>query len=440
MGKRRKFVVGSMAVIMATLLGACGNGETVSDGESNAKKTEITFWAAPNPTQLAFWEEMASKFEETNDSIDVVVSQMKESPSSEATIQSAVASGTAPTLSENINRSFGAQLADSEVLVPLNEVEGFNDIVSDRNMNSTIESWSIDEKQYILPMYSNPILFAWRLDILRDLGFNEPPKTYSQLIEVGKALKEKYPDKVLWAKSDLSDPTGWMRWFDFFPMYNAASEGNAFIEGNKFVADDDAGIALLELMSELQSEELLLTGQATDPLETGLSVMSDLGPWTFPNWEEKFPELKFGENYTITAPVVPDEMAEIENVSTYADAKGIVMYEQATDEERAAAMEFLQFVFSNVENDVNWLEKTSLIPARDDAKDNEAFGTYFEEHPEMAVYAENVQYAVPSIANADYNKLQQLIGQEAWNPVVRGEKESKTAWEDMKAAIEGALQ
>ena len=62
--------------------------------------------------------------------------------------------------------------------------------------------------------------------------------------------------------------------------------------------------------------------------------------------------------------MVPDALADAEQVSTYADAKGIVMYAQATEEEQAAAMKFLEFVYSDENNDMKLLEMTSLIPAR----------------------------------------------------------------------------
>ena len=42
-----------------------------------------------------------------------------------------------------------------------------------------------------------------------------------------------------------------------------------------------------------------------------------------------------------------------------ADAKGIVMYAQATEEEQAAAMKFLEFVYSDENNDMKLLEMTS---------------------------------------------------------------------------------
>ena len=193
-------------------------------------------------------------------------------------------------------------------------------------------------------------------------------------------------------------------------------------------------------MHTLADAKVLRTGEATDPFENGDSIMTDLGPWTFPNWEEKYPELKFGENYTVTTPVVPDALADAEQVSTYADAKGIVMYAQATEEEQAAAMKFLEFVYSDENNDMKLLEMTSLIPARDDATENDAFKAYFEENPAMKVYAENVPYAVPAMDNEKYNDIQQVFGEQAWVPVVRGEKDAKTAVSDAKTAVEGALQ
>ncbi len=176
--KIRKIAIAALSVVVAgSLLTACGGGNSKSDDNG---KTKVTFWAAPNPTQVKYWDEMAKAYEKENPDVTIEVSQMKESPSSEATIQSAITSKTAPTMSENINRSFAAQLADSKAIVPLNDVKGLDDVVKERNMSETMDSWKFsDGNQYVLPVYSNPILFAWRLDTLKELGYDAPPKTYS---------------------------------------------------------------------------------------------------------------------------------------------------------------------------------------------------------------------------------------------------------------------
>ena len=38
----------------------------------------------------------------------------------------------------------------------------------------------------------------------------------------------------------------------------------------------------LVLMHTLADAKVLRTGEATDPFENGDSIMTDLGPWTFP--------------------------------------------------------------------------------------------------------------------------------------------------------------
>lgn len=426
------------AILMTTgLLAGCGSSGN-SDGSG---KTEITFWSAPNPPQTKFWKTMASEFEKKNPKISVKVTQMKESPSSEATIQSAVASKTAPTMSENITRSFGAQLASSKAIVPLNKQSGISDVVKERQMQKTIKGWTFsDGNQYVLPVYSNPILFAWRLDTLKKIGYTEVPKTYSEVLQAGKKLKAKYPDKYMWAKPALADPTAWQRWFDFFLLYNAASNGNQYITGNKFVADQEAGKNVLSFMDQLRKDKLLLTKQATDPFETGTALMVDNGPWSFPNWAEKYPELKYGETYTLSTPPVPDSMKNTEHPYTYADSKGIVIYASATPEQKKAAVKFMEFVFGNSQNDLSFLKTTNLIPARDNAASDETFADFFKSHPELKAYAENVGYGVPSMDNKNYNDLMQVIGVQAFNPVVQGQKSPDKAWSDLEKSEKEALR
>lgn len=52
----------------------------------------------------------------------------------------------------------------------------------------------------------------------------------------------------------------------------------------------------------------------------------------------------------------------------------------------------------------------------------------------------NVPYSIPAMDDAKYNDIQQVLGEEAWNPIVRGEKKPDKAWSDMKKAEDGVLQ
>ncbi|ARI76289.1 ABC transporter substrate-binding protein [Halobacillus mangrovi] len=428
-----------LVLLFVTAMIASGCQSESSSGEGDGS-VEFDFWAAPNPSQQVFWEDMAKQYMKENENVKINVSPMPESPSSEAGIQSAIAAGNAPAISENISRGFAAQLAGSSAIVPMEEFEGYDELIQERKMEETIASWKFaDDHQYVLPIYSNAMLFAWRTDILKELGFEEPPKTYAEVLAVGEKLKEQYPKKFLWSRADLVKPTWWARWFDFFMLYNGASEGNNFVEGNEFVANKEAGVQTLQLLKDLSEKDLLLTREATDPFETGQSIMMDIGPWTFSYWAEKFPEMKLGETYDLTMPPVP-EGVDYENTKTFADTKGLSIYASASKEQQQAAFDFVKWVYSNPEHDLEWLKQTNLPPARDDLSTNETFTGYLDEHPELQEYANNIPNAVPPIDSEVTVEVQEVIGTEAVNPVVKGEKDPEQAWSDMTDAINKVLK
>ncbi|MGP4074827.1 ABC transporter substrate-binding protein [Halobacillus sp. K22] len=428
-----------LLMISGLIISGC-QSDSSGEGNSSDGEVEFEFWAAPNPTQEAFWEDMAQQYMEEEDGVSIKVTPMPESPSSEAGIQSAIAAGNAPAISENISRGFAAQLAASSAIVPFDEFDGYDNLIQERQMEETMSSWTFaDDQQFVLPVYSNPMLFAWRTDILAELGFEEAPRTYDEVLKAGEKLKAEYPEKFLWSRADLVKPTWHARWFDFFMLYNAASDGNNFVEDNKLVADNEAAVKTFKFFSQMAEGDMLLTREATDPFESGDSIMMDIGPWTFSYWDEKFPEMVEGETYELTMPPVPSEEGT-ENPKTFADTKGLSIYASATKEQQQAAFDFVNWVFSNPENDLKWFEKTNLPPARDDLATNDAFTDFLGENPELKKYADNIPNAVPPIASEKTAEVQELIGTEGLNPVVKGEKEAQQAWEDVRSAIDGVLK
>jgi len=402
--------------------------------------TEVTFWSAPNPPQEVFWRQMAERFNAVQDDIRVTVRAMVESPSSEATILTALAGGTAPTGSENIFIGFGSQLYESGALVPLDTLPGWEELIKARNMEQSIEAWRFpDGHFYILPIYANAMLFGWRIDILQDLGYEEPPRTYSEVIEVGKRLRERDRSMYLLARQALVQNAWWERWFDYLLLYNAASDGQPFISGSEITADEEAAVKVFQFYKDLSDNQLLLTQAVTDPFPTGLSIWQELGPWTFSDWAERFPELEYGVHFVLTPPPVPDDYPADAPVKTFADAKGLVIYAQSSPAEQQALFEFIKWVFSDPANDLLWLEVTGLPPVRDDLSVNPIFRTFFEEKPVLLPYAEALPYAVPPFTNSRFADIQTTLSDEGLLPVIAGRKSPEQAWRDAKAAIQAIL-
>lgn len=421
---------------------AAEQGETPEADEEPLTPGEVsvTFWSAPNPPQEAFWAEMAQQYMEENPNVRIQVRAMPEAPTSEAGILAAIAGGNPPTASENIFIGFGGELSRNEAIIPLNELDGWDDLLATRSMEQSIEGWEFgDGNYYILPIYSNAMLWGWRIDRLQELGINEVPRTYSEIIEVGRTLREDDPNQFVWARQALAEDTWWERWFDFFILYYAASNGQPLITENEITADDEAAVQVLTWLQQLAQENLLLTQPVTDPFETGVSLSTQLGPWTFSAWAEQYPDLQLDENFVLTPPPVPDDHTG-EEVNTFADAKGIVIYSQASEEEQQAIWEFIQWVYSNPENDLAWMERTNLPPARDDLATNEAFRAFFEENPELLAYAEQLPLAVPPMDHPEFTEIQAILGQQAVIPVIMGQKEPEQAWQDWRTAVEPILQ
>lgn len=405
-----------------------------------ASAQEVTFWSAPNPAQTQFWEAMAEAYRAVAPDVTVTVTPIPETPSSEAAILASLAGGNSPTISENIFIGFGAQLFNAEALVPLNTLPGWDELIAARSAETAIETWRFpDDNLYILPIYTNPMLFGWRSDVLTELGVETPPRTYSEILDVCAALKENDPNRFLLARADLVTNVWWQRWYDFFTLYDAASGGAPFITGSEITADDAAAVAVFDFYQQLNEGGCVLTREVQTPFEAGNSIWSELGPWTFPTWAENYPDLTLGEEFVLTDPPVPDSVPEGEPVYTFADAKGLVMFAAAPEDARAAAWAFVQWVYSNPENDLTWFETTNLPPTRDDLSSNEVFAPFLEENPLLVRYAEAIPYAVPPVVDENFSNIQTVLSDEGLIPAVNGDKTPEQAWEDAKAAMQELL-
>lgn len=410
-------------------------------GTLGVAQTELNFWSAPNPPQEAFWRRMAEAYMAENPGVKITVSPIPETPTSEAGILTAIAGGTAPVASENVFTGFGQELALAKAIVPWDQFPGWANLVEARKMSATIESWQFpDGHYYIIPLYVNAMLLAWRIDILNELGYEQPPRTYSEILQLGAQLKATYPDKFLWLRSELVEPTWWQRWFDFFVFYYAASGGQPLITGQEVTADDQAAVEVLRFFKTLKDRGLLMTEPLAEGFEEGKVVMTVLGPWTFPSWKEQYPELVYGETFVLTPPPVPDFYPPEKPVYTFADAKGLVLYAQATPDQRQALWDFIYWVLSKPENDLAWIKTTGMLPARDDAGTNPLFTEYISKtEPALLPYAENISHAVPAIAHPEYVQIQEEMGFECIYPVLVGELTPEQGWEAWKAAIRDIL-
>lgn len=404
-----------MAATMAaiSLVGCGGGSETASGAGSTATGGEtivVDFWTAPQQVQYNLWESRAQAFNATGTQVNgktvtVQVQQMPETPSSEAGIQNAIATGTAPAVSENVNRGFAATLAASGVVYDLSSEEWFNDVIEARVMGETMDSWAIDGKQYVLPLYVNPMVWQWNMKGLQALGFDKAPETVAEFNDVMKAfaantdaLAEVGVTHSFYRPSLTRPDQYWDRWFDFMMIYNGVSGGKSIVEGTKLTMDRDAAIQAMEVIgtfgNTIQQGEL-----SSIWLEEQPSVLVSINaPWEISLYREN--NVVYGEDYVYGPSLVNNAGDKPYN---YADSKGLAFYkaDNISEEEHLGAVEFVKWVYNaenSAQSDLEWLEATTMLPVRGDLNTNEAFTSIMSEYPELADLAQWVPYSIPGLA------------------------------------------
>ena len=403
-----------MAATMAAVsLVGCGGSDAASGSGATAASGDtivVDFWTAPQQVQYNLWESRAQAFNATGTQVNgktvtVKVQQMPETPSSEAGIQNAIATGTAPAVSENVNRGFAATLAASDVVYDLSSEDWFNDVVESRAMGETMDAWAIDGKQYVLPLYVNPMVWQWNMKGLQALGYDKAPETVAEFTEVMKAfaankdaLAEVGVTHSFYRPSLTRPDQYWDRWFDFMMIYNGVSGGKSIVEGNKLTMDRDAAIQAMEVFgtfgNTIQQGEL-----SSIWLEEQPSVLVSINaPWEISLYREN--NVVYGEDYVYGPALVNNAGDKPYN---YADSKGLAFYkaDNISEEEHLGAVEFVKWVYNaenSAQSDLEWLEATTMLPVRGDLNTSETFTTIMEEYPELADLAQWVPYSIPGLA------------------------------------------
>lgn len=410
----------ALSTMMVTSLVGCSGGN--SEGASSGDTITVNFWTAPQKVQYDFWTSKAEKFNATNTKVGdkvvkLEVQQMPETPSSEAGIQNALATGTAPAISENINRGFATTLAQSEAVYSLENEDWFKDIVKNRALESVMPGWEIEGSQYVIPMYVNPMVLQWNTKALKELGFDKAPETKAEFDSVIAKFNEN-KDKmsaigvthVFYRNSLIRPDQWWDRSSDFQNIYLAFSGGKSWVEGNKLVLDKEFAKESFEFFGSLGNT--LLTSEVPNiwAEENPQVLFTIAAPWEIQALREG--GKVYGENYTYGPMIVKNQGDTPYN---YADAKGLVLYkaDNITDEIHQGAVEFMKWLYNeenSAKTDLEWLEATTMLPVRGDLLENEEFAKYLAENEELKALAGQVEYAIPGMPHDKMAQIQEALG------------------------------
>lgn len=387
--------------------------DTDTSAASTGEEVVVEFWTAPEQYNLDIWTQYAEQFNSANILMDgkkvtVNVQMMPAQPSSEAGIQNAIATGTIPAISENINRSFAGTLANAQAVYDIAAEDWYQEIVAERQLDDVMPGWEIEGAQYVIPLYVNPITYVWNSKALTELGIGKVPETMADFEAVLSAYNDKQGDlegngitHFMYRAELVKTADWWERWFDFEAQYNAFSQGGGLVEGNALTVDEEAAKKVFELYGKMGKS--LLTGEISGvwQQETVPVVMGAGLPWDISANKAAGKTYGLDGDYVFGPTLVENEG---DTPYCFADSKGLVLYknENVSDEQHAGAIEFLKYVFTGEGKesfDIDWLETTAMLPVRGDLDTNANLDGYFAENPELKAVSAFVKDGVPCMAH-----------------------------------------
>jgi multiple sugar transport system substrate-binding protein len=407
------WIAGSMV-----LLTSCSG----SHNQSPPQAQIIKLWVGPNEAEESFWKVAVAQWNARGQGLQVSFTTIPTSGNSEETVLSALVAQTEPDVSTNIFSGFALQLADLKQLEPLSSMPGYSDLIERRHMTKLIGSWQINGTVYAIPFYSNPALIWWRADVLAKYANHKVPRSYEDVYQLSQryaAAEHRYGFRVFAGR-------GWEdRWFDFIAFYYAASNGRAYIENDKATYDNADGLKVAAFIDRMYERGWTAADfDGGDPLVSGMSAGAVHGPWDLGTFQRLYPETM---KNIVVGPIISDAKPDA-HTATFSDSKGIVIFRSS--KVKREAFSFISWVLGDEHLNLLWLQKTGMMPARDDLLRNPVFADFFDTHPAAKVYASYVDVAFPPALNENTIDIQKVMTQELVGPLVFRTKAPQAALDD----------
>lgn len=286
----RLLALAAGASLALTACGGDSGGDDAASSGGGAGET-LTVWImeGTNPDATPFFEEVSAAFEEeTGATLDI---QFVPWASAHDQFTNAIAGGTGPDVAE-VGTTWTPEFGDAGALMDLSDQIGEAGL-SEEYLPSLLEAGTLDEAVYGAPWYAGVRSLVYNTEMLEAAGV-EPPTTWDEIVEVGKALKETDPDVIPFpvpASVHTTTPFIWGAGGEV-----AVQEGDSWVSG----LDSAQSIEGLDFLASLADEHGLSTPAAStwneadtrDAFAQEDAAMIISGSWTPKSIIEANPDLE----------------------------------------------------------------------------------------------------------------------------------------------------
>lgn len=340
----------------------------------------ITFWHTYGDAETPVIDEVIiPMFEAANP--DIKVEAVRQSGDFNQMLVTALGTGVVPDVAR-VDITKTSAYAKLGGIVAMDEIEGF-DALKDAVLEAPLSTNLWNGHYYGLPLNTNCKAAVVNLNVLKELGFDEPPATMEEFVA---ACKEKAPGQYKLNVSGLGD------WdlYPYFWLFGGKLTDEGFTTASGYL-DSAESVAAINTMLELHEDGVFTirdvdgTPDAWDGINSEYAMFFE-GPWA-----------PFNEEAAIVPALIPTWNGKSASV---VGGENIVIF--SGSQKQDAAFRFVTFMLS--EEVQLELLKVGVIPTLKSCVDSEAV----QADPKWSVYMKQLESAQSRIPTPQASTVEQL--------------------------------
>ncbi len=408
-------------------------------GDQPAHRPALTFWCSSSPTEQGWAVRVTGEWNGLHPDRTIQLQAMPSGQLAEEVLQKAIDQGTTPDLTNHLFPINAHQFAEQGALLPLDGNTRLMQHLAGRSGEGAGRLFrSADGHLYQFPWKNNPILLQYNAQLFRRQGIRLP-RTCSEFLEAGRVLGGAGSERKIWLWAP--SPTGafWERYYDFFPLFLAASGGQSLLTPQgRANFDNPAGLAVMTFLADLYRQgaaprENLYPDEASAvrAFVEGDLAMIMTGPWNIEAVRDAGGEAVV---FDFLGLPVPDGTPPGDPVFTYGNFRNFGVFKSCRNPDLAA--EFIEFA-TNREHDLALLEAALQLPFRTNLAAQPDFVSALQRAPgPLAKFALQSPW-VRSVDNVpDLNEVLRILSEEVVLCAVQGRKEPRQALRDAARRVD----
>lgn len=294
------------------------------------------------------------------------------------------------------------ELRDLDVIVPFDDVvENDADKAWLNGFYPTLmENSQADGKTWGIPFQRSTIVMYYNKDLFKAAGLNpeQPPKTWAELVEVGKKLTKS--DGSQWGL--MIPSTGYPYW-----MFGALCKQNGQIlmnqAGTETYFNKPAVIEALSFWQSLGAEHKIMP---KGTIEWGTLRQNFLEQKTAIMWNStgNLTAVKNNAAFDFGVAMLPKQ----KNYGSPTGGGNFYLFKNSTPEQKTAAMKLIKFMTSP-ENAAKWSIDTGYMAVSQAAYETPALQQYVNDFPPAAVARDQLQHATAELSTHQAGRVRKLL-------------------------------